>query len=403
MQGEVLQHIVPAVGVAEGHVPELDVPLDRLPVLPLGVECVAVFLHHLGGVGDLGLFLQQAGDPLDGCLDGDELRQICRQVLDGLENVHGVGDERGQGGNVQHLPHRQVPAPEQHDGHRQGREKQRHGNIHRVEPRRPHRRAVHAAGELPEALDALVLDHQGFGGLGPGDSLVEGPGDLGVDFPHLPGPVENPGLEPARQRRHEGHHQNHHQGQLPVQQKHGGKGAGNVEQRVAKVHQAPGDVAGNAVGVVGNPGQQIAHRGNVVKGQGQGLQVLKQVLAQIPAHIHLNVHGLTGADHHNHALEQDGAQVNQHKGGQPLQRPRLDKVADGVLLEQGEAHVHQGGQGKKDNHAYDGPPEPGQNGQQALPNGPVKGLGIFFFVKGGHYACPPSWTSARSSLLIWMS
>ena len=95
VQGEVLQHVVAAVGIAEGHVPELDLAPDGLPVLPLGVEGVAVLFHHLRAVLDLGDLIHQVRDPLDGRLEGDKLRDVGGGHLDGLENAHGIGGEGG--------------------------------------------------------------------------------------------------------------------------------------------------------------------------------------------------------------------------------------------------------------------------------------------------------------------
>ena len=338
-----LQHIVPAVGIAEGHVPELDLPSQRLPVLPLGVEGVAVFFHDLGGIGDLGLLIEQVRDPLDGRLEGDELRQVGGGDLDGLKNTHGVGDEYRQGGDIQRLLRRQVAAPQQHNGHRQGGEKQRQRDIYRVEPGGPHAGAPHGVGELLEALDALVLNDQGFGGLGPRDALVEGAGDFRVELAHLPVPVEDAGLETARQRRHRRHNEDHHQRQPPVKGQHGRKGAQHVQHRPRHVRQVPGDVAGDAVGVVHHPGDEVAHWGDVVKGQGQGLQMAEEIPSHVPAQVHLHVHGPACKAHHHQRLQCNSPQIGRCVGRQAVQRPPLDKVADGVLLEQGKDHVHQGG------------------------------------------------------------
>ena len=90
-----LQHVAAAVGIAEGHVPELDLAPDGLPVLPLGVEGVAVLLDDLRGVLNLGGLVHQVHDPLDGGLQGDELGDVGGGHLDGLENAHGIGGEGG--------------------------------------------------------------------------------------------------------------------------------------------------------------------------------------------------------------------------------------------------------------------------------------------------------------------
>ena len=249
-------------------------------------------------------------------------------------------------------------------------------------------------------MDALVLNHQGFRRLGPGDALVEGPGDLGVELAHLAVPVEDAGLEPARQRRHHRHDEDDHQRQPPVQGQHGRKAAQHVQHPPRHVRQVPGDVAGDAVGVVHHPGDEVAHRGDVVKGQGQGLQMAEKIPSHVPAQVHLHVHGPAGKAHHHQRLQRNGPQIGRRVGGQAVQRPPLDKVADGVLLEQGKDHVHQGGEAVDGHHQHNDFFVTGQDRQQPLPDLQVKGFGILFLVKSSHYAPPPFSTSARSSLLI---
>ena len=131
--------------------------------------------------------------------------------------------------------------------------------------------------------------------------------------------------------------------------------------------------------------------------------MLEQIPAQVPAQVHLNVHGLPGGGDDQNALRQNGGQIGRGEGDQPLQGPRLNEMGHGVQLEQGQGRVQQVGKAGEHDHLQVAPLEPGQDGKQPLPDGPVKGLGIFFFVKGGHYASPPFSTRARSSLLIWMS
>ena len=126
----------------------------------------------------------------------------------------------------------------------------------------------------------------------------------------------------------------------------------------------------------------------------------EQVLPQVPAQEHLHVHGLPGEAHHHDGLQQDGPQVGQGKEGQAVQRVRLDKVLDGVLLEQGDGHVDDGGEAVDGDHGEDDGLVPGQYGQQPFPDVQIEVLGVFLLVKGGHQASPPSWMSARSSLLI---
>ena len=129
VEGEVLQHIFTPIGIPEGHIPELNFPQERLPVFRFGVEHVSVPGLHLRGIPDLGNLVHEAGDPLDGGLEGDELGNVRRRHLDGLENTHGVGGEGGEGSNFQHLLLHHVAAPQEHNGHSQGGEEEDQGNV----------------------------------------------------------------------------------------------------------------------------------------------------------------------------------------------------------------------------------------------------------------------------------
>ena len=155
---EVGEHILSPVGIAEGHVPELNLSPQLLPVLPLGVEGVPILFHHLRGIHDHGPLVQQASDPLDGGLERDELGQVGGDGLDGLEHPHGVGGEGRQGGDLQHLLGHHGPTLQQYDGHRQGGAEQDQRNIDGAEPGCPYAGVVHLAGEAPEVLGALLLN-----------------------------------------------------------------------------------------------------------------------------------------------------------------------------------------------------------------------------------------------------
>ena len=403
VQGEVLQHVAAAVGIAEGHVPELDLAPDGLPVLPLGVEGVAVLLDDLRGVLNLGSLVHQVHDPLDGGLQGNELGDVGGGHLDGLENAHGIGGEGGKGGQLQQVVGDHIAAPQQHDGHGHGAGKQHQRDIHRVEPGRADAGVVHLAGQVPEGGHGLLLGAQGLGGFGAGDALVEGAGDAGVQLPDLPVPAEDAVLEISGEHRHHRNDDDDHQGQPPVQGQHGRKGAQHIEQGPEDIRHVPGDHAGDAVCIAHDPGQQIAHGGYVIEGEGQGLEMVEQGAAHIPAHVHLDGHGVAGEGHHGQGLQDDHQQIRQGEGYDAPEGIRLDEVADGVALEQGNGHVHQGAQAVEHQHPYKVPAEGPHKGGQPFPDAPVKGFCIIFLVEGSHQAFPPSSTRARSSLRIWMS
>ena len=79
---------------------------------------------------------------------------------------------------------------------------------------------------------------------------------------------------------------------------------------------------------------------------------------------------------------------------------RLDEIPDGVALEQGNGHVHQGAQAVEHQHPYKVPAEGPHKGGQPFPDAPVKGFCIFFFFQP-HACFPPS--RIRMSLFIWIS
>ena len=109
-----------------------------------------------------------------------------------------------------------------------------------------------------------------------------------------PVPPEDAVLEIPGEHRHHRHDDDDHQRQPPIQDQHGGKGPQHIEQRPQDIRQIPGHHAGNAVGIAHDPGQQISHGGHVVKGEGQGLQMMEQRPTHILAQIHLDVHGVSG-------------------------------------------------------------------------------------------------------------
>ena len=75
-QRKVLQNVLAAVRIAEGHVLKFDVAVQRLPVFLLRMEGVAVDRLDLRRVAHLRLLVQKVGDALDGGLQGDKLRDV---------------------------------------------------------------------------------------------------------------------------------------------------------------------------------------------------------------------------------------------------------------------------------------------------------------------------------------
>ena len=133
VQIEVREHILAAVGIAEGHVTELDIANDGLPVLALGVEGVAVFFAHGLAVAHAGLGVEQVGDALDVCLERDELREVLGKYLHWLKDADGVGDEGRERAQAENAVEAHVPALIEHDGHGQSRAEEHKRDIYGAE------------------------------------------------------------------------------------------------------------------------------------------------------------------------------------------------------------------------------------------------------------------------------
>ena len=349
VQVEVLQHVFRAVGVVEGHVLKGDVAKERLPVLPLGREGGAVLLHHFGAVGDFGLQLQQGGDPLDVGLGGDEVGDGAGQGLHRVGDAQGEVHKDGQLANANRAPQHHVAAAGEDKGHGQGGEEADDGHVHGVEQHRPHGGLPHAGGDFLEGGGVLVLDDQGLGGLGAGDALVVVAGDVRVDAPHLPVDFQNLFLEVQRQQGDDGHHHNHQQGQLPVDGQHHRHRADDVGGAPEDVHQAPGEHRANLVGVAHHPGHNGAHRRGVVVGEGEALQVDKELLLQIPAQVHLHLQAQAGQEDGANHLDEHHGEVEHGKAEHALAGVGGDKGVHRVAGEQGVGDVA-GGAGQHHHH-----------------------------------------------------
>ena len=184
LQVEVAQHLL-AVLVAEGDIAKLHLPGDGFPVFPLGVEVVPIAGDDLLGILDIRLRLQQTHHALGRSLDALQLRKRGRDVPDGVEKLHRVADKGGQRAQGDHPAQHAAGALAQDQGGGDGG----HGNHQR------HKqggqgggadgRPFHGAGQIHKLGHVLLLAHQGLGGLGAHDALVEAAGDAGVDLAHL--------------------------------------------------------------------------------------------------------------------------------------------------------------------------------------------------------------------------
>ena len=345
---EVFQHLFPA-GILEGYVLKLDIAMELRPVLALGVEVVAKNLRYLGRIGDLRLGLDQRDHALGRSLALLGFGEDAGDAGDRLKHLRGVADEGCQRADGDGAEHKHVvPALPQQE--RRGKAAQ--ADDQRVQPRREHRRAdggrAHGGGQLFELLKVRFLAHEGFGGFGAHDAFVERAGDLGVDAAHLAVVLEDSHLEIPRDHGHQRHHRQGNQRQLPVEDEHRYRYDQQKEGRPAHVQQPPRHGVSQALGIAGQPRDQVADGGLVVKRKRKLLQALEGGAADVAAQPHLHLPAQADEQVDPQRKRDDQRHVEQDERHQPGQVSRGGEAVDRLLFEQGKDdldHRHEGRDG----------------------------------------------------------
>ena len=256
-----------AVRIAEGDVPEFDIPPEPLPVLLLRVEGIPVFLHHLRRIGDIGGFLHQSGKALDIDLGADQLGQGRDHIAQRVHHAQRIGHKDRQGADLHHTLPCKPSAPPENDGQGRGGHggqcgRKQGGIMGGVDRCLPHPLRI-----LPEIPDNPVLHHQCADGPGPGDTLVEIPGNPGIQLPDLPVQHHQPSLEKPCQQDGYGQKQKKHRRKLGVNPEHDEKHADDVGKVPYQVHEPPGDQRSDAVRIAHDPGVEVSHAVVVVIGK----------------------------------------------------------------------------------------------------------------------------------------
>ena len=341
LQVEVGEHVLLAVGIAEGDVLKLDVAADGLPVFADGMEAVAVAGDDLGRVDDEGLLVEQSGDALDVGLHADEVGEHAGQALDGLEDAHGIGEEGGERADHHAALGGDEAALHEHGGGREAGQARDERNVHGGQARGAHGAVLHLRGQGVKVATVLLFDDERLAGLGAHDALVVGAGDARVRVADAAVPGENAALEQHGQHGDGGHDEQHDEREAQVEQGHGAKDAQHVEQRPDDVKEVPGDEAGDAVGVVHDAREDVAHGRHVVVGEGQALQVREARALHVAAQAHLDAHGAAGEAEHGERLHEDDAHAEQEVAADAVGGAADDEAVDGVALQQRQDDVDQ--------------------------------------------------------------
>ena len=346
-----------AVAVAEGDVGEGDLALERGQ------------FERVGGVGDGGGQVEELEDALDArsslLPDGKDAGQLTRRG----DQLHDVGGE-GQEGAQRDLVVQGQPTPEGQDGHLpDGRDRLEHRLVARLEPHRPHLRAVQDLRSLGDPLELVLLLAERLDDAHAVDILVD---DLRhVPFALLPVPGGGEDLAPhavGHDQQAGGDDHAHHR-QEGGQIDHDAEGEGH--QQDVPAHD-------------GEEAEQSLHQGRVGVGPGDQLPGGHPVQVVEVHQLEVVVHGVAQVelDAQRHPAPPVPAQIGEAEAGrcqddeegQPRPQGRgvaQDHAVDDLALYQGDdgqADAAEDGTGEGQHHV--GPMHEHVGPQAAYPTRP---------------------------------
>ena len=295
-QVEMLENVLVAVGVAEGHVFELDIAVQLLPVFLFGAERVAVLLHDLRRILHIGLCLHERGEALDVDLHVHKAGERLHEPLDRLHHALRIVHKHGERADEHHALARDDAAAPEDERERERGSERCCGNEDRAEVHRADADLFHVGGQLVEFLLHLILNDERFRRRRAGDALVEGAGDAGVFLAHLPVEEHELLLEVHGRDRHDRHDHEHAQCHLPVKDEHHNDGAHEICRMPHALGHAPGERARNAVGIGHDARVDIADAVLVEVGERKRLQMVEALALEIAADGQLQLARAEGGD-----------------------------------------------------------------------------------------------------------
>ena len=344
MEGNALQY--PFIGlVGKPHILEFDLAPDFLQLD--GIRLV----HHIGNHVQNGEDLLRRGKGLLQHI------KLLRQRLNGVEELGDVhvegnhnlaGDGLAQEGGVPDVAlaadveQEQVAGDKEHIHH--GAENAE--DQHPVELGPPELAAL-----FQEFLHFLILPVEDLGDLHAGE--VFGQEGIQVGSGVVDAPVNLPGelLKNQGEDHQEGHKAQHHQGQRIIQHQHGSQHAEDHHGVFQQGHQNVGKQKADGVGVVADPGDQLAHGNLVQLLMGQAFDSCEGVQTDLGQDLlthRLQDHGLEiGTDHGDH----QNARVQNNHGIEPgqLKAAGFDEPLDSGNQQRGH-HVIDDGHRHDDKH-----------------------------------------------------
>ena len=281
LQIEVLQDHLISVRIHEGHIPELHLSVQGLPVLFFRMEIVAVLFNDFGRVHHVRDLRDQAREALDVDLDRDQGGQGIDDLLDRAQHAHGVGHEDGQGSDPDDALHGQRAAAPQNQGQGQRRQQRNEGCQHGAVAHGLYRGMLHPVSLRLKAAPHDILDPHGLDAPHARDPFVEISGDPRVDLAHDPVVLDDFFLEIHDSSDGDRHHDQDTQGEADIHDDHHCRGEYDIGDVPHDIHHPPGQEFPDALRVTHGPRVNVAHAVLVEIGEGQGLQVLEDRIAQV--------------------------------------------------------------------------------------------------------------------------
>ena len=270
---------------------------------------------------------KDAGDVLNRL---EELQRVIDEHLQRAQGHAGRQGEHGVSARIEHVS-RSQRAQRYHQGEKQGA----HGG-------RANGHAFHLCGKNAEFLNVFFFAHQGLGGFGAHDALVEGAGDFAVNLARFAVRGQNALLKAQADQRQRRQHQDDHGGQPPVQQKHLHRAGDEKNDAPNQIQQRPTDGIRQALGIGGHAAEQETHRHAVIVGKGQLLELVKAHFADKVAYAHLHLARQIEKRENAGYLRKQNAHVQRYKTRHALGGVLRDEVVDGVTRHHGKGHVRQG-------------------------------------------------------------
>ena len=337
-QVEILQHGF-VLFIIEGHIVEDDVPLN---------------MRHFGRihlVGNLGFHIEEREDAFgrgDGLL---HTGKHPRHLLHRPEHEGDVGDKRLNRADAQRARLELIAAQPHHPTNGKGHDELHGRQEQRRKPRRSEGSLVHIPRQPFKFAQVFFFPPQRLHHPHPSDVFAVGASDFGVELAHFAVFAQDAHLEFVGDEDEEGNHHGRNQPQLPVDKEHKDEGNDDIRHPPRNVEEPPRHQLPHPLRVRGHARHEPPERGAVVVGEGQGLQVVKNPLAQVILHTLAQVARTDDEPEDQPSLHNAQQPILQHQTVQPIHVFGNNAFINDQLAEVGEVGVEERDKADEDQKA----------------------------------------------------